>query len=166
MTAPLARAADRLLRRCEITPAGCLEWTGCTNSRGYGVVSLNGTRVLTHRLAYEALAGPIPEGLTIDHLCRNKLCVRPDHLEPVTLEENQRRAGAAVTHCKWGHEYTPENTIVKRRPGGRSIRNCRNCANEQQRARAFTRKYLDRDLSAAEMDEWLMKSALIERESA
>lgn len=102
---------------------GCWLWQGAT-SHGYGVM-WNGERVIrAHRFAYVSMVGAVPDGLVLDHLCRDRRCVRPDHLEPVTLKENLRRGvGADVTrqrhqsqtHCKYGHEFTPENTYV--RPG-------------------------------------------------
>ena len=93
----------------------CWEWTGATNGRSYGTISAEGERgrrLLAHRVMYEALIGPIPDGLEIDHLCRNQSCVNPDHLEPVTHGENVRRGWktrARRTHCKKGHHYTYVN---------------------------------------------------------
>ncbi len=123
---------------------GCWIWTACRNDAGYGVI-LIGSKVkgcerratLAHRWAYESLAGPIPEGLCIDHLCRVRCCVNPAHMEPVTLAENLRRGdhtsvladrNRAKTHCRHGHPYSGDN--VYRRPGGG--RTCRTChrANE------------------------------------
>src|SRR5690606_13797613 len=78
---------DRFWKKVTKTEADCWEWTGALNSRGYGCVGIDSKRYLTHRVAYEALVGPIPEGLTIDHLCRNKVCCNPAHLEPVTARE-------------------------------------------------------------------------------
>lgn len=84
--------ADRLADRYDIdTATGCWNWKGRPNSRGYGRINFVGKRVFAHRAMYETLVGPIPEGLTIDHLCRNKLCVNPAHMEPVTAAENTRR---------------------------------------------------------------------------
>ena len=111
---------------------GCIEWTGWTNGDGYGQMYEEGhhgriTRI--HRWSYEQFVGPIPDGMQIDHLCRNRPCVRPSHLEPVTSRENTLRGEgiaarrAAQTHCKRGHEFTPENTRVD----GTS-RVCRACA--------------------------------------
>lgn len=95
----------------------CWLWHGETNFDGYGRMKINGKRVGVHRLAYEWLVGPIPKGLTIDHVkergCTHRNCVNPAHLEPVTAGENTRRARLAAprkTHCRAGHEYTEENT--------------------------------------------------------
>lgn len=127
---------DRLPRRfwnkVSIDPSGCWRWTGAHIANGYGHFSLQGKRVGAHRVAYEALVGPIPDGLHIDHLCRVRDCVNPAHLEAVTCRENVRRGTAPDvarrrharrTHCKRGHEYTQENTIV--RADGRECRECR-----------------------------------------
>lgn len=106
----------------------CWEWRGARSDNGYGTF-WNGQRtVLVHRWSYEHHVGPIPEGLTIDHLCRNRLCVNPAHLEPVTFTENIRRRQRLITHCKSGHEFTPENTYVLHPKNGRQCRTCRRIA--------------------------------------
>lgn len=114
----------------------CWFWIGTKNPDGYGqlTVSKYGTQS-AHRWAYEYLKGPIPDGLCIDHLCRLRNCVNPDHLEPVTPSENSRRGMGAnfrnkmKTHCDQGHEFTPENTYlyegVSRNKGSRKCRTCR-----------------------------------------
>ncbi|MCE5309611.1 MAG: HNH endonuclease [Acidobacteriales bacterium] len=106
---------------------------------GYGDVYVPGRRTTqAHRVAYEVFRGPIPEGLHIDHLCRVTCCVNPDHLEPVTPAENNRRAGSAVTHCSRGHEYTPENTYFRKgsdRRGNRDCLECRRIRKRESRAR-------------------------------
>jgi hypothetical protein len=71
---------------------GCWEWCGELSSNGYGRVWRNNKRIAAHRAYYEQEVGPIPDGLQLDHLCRNRRCVNPDHLEPVTRTENQLRA--------------------------------------------------------------------------
>ncbi len=78
------------MKYVEIQPDGCWVWTGYLSP--YGKFGVSGRRPVAHRWSYEYHVGPIPDGLTIDHLCRNPSCVRPDHLEPVTLQENMRRA--------------------------------------------------------------------------
>lgn len=110
---------------------------------GYGALSIFGQRVYAHRFSYELHVGPIPEGLVIDHLCRNRLCVNPDHLEPVTSQENVRRGHEALgvrqyaTHCKNGHEYTPENTLIT----VEGWRSCRTCSRERDRRRRPTKPH-------------------------
>lgn len=116
----------RLWTRARRADSGCLEWTGCTNSRGYGCISIDGTIYLAHRVAYELAIGPIPEGLTIDHLCRNKLCLHPAHLEAVTGAENTRRHAEHVKTTPLypcGHPRSFLNTLTKSR-GGRECRAC------------------------------------------
>lgn len=109
---------------------GCWLWTGGVTGRGYGSWrDPDRQSHAAHRLAYELLVGPIPAGLTIDHLCRVKICVNPAHMELVTPGENIRRA-RQQTHCPQGHEYTPENNIRAATCGHK----CRECHN------AFRRK--------------------------
>lgn len=114
----------------------CWLWTGAKRQSGYGVIGMPRHGVASmHRVAYELYVGPIPDGLAIDHLCGNRACANPAHLEPVTQGENNRRAAAVrvmnQTHCKRGHEFTPENTF-KHPHGGRQ---CRTCHNLSVRAR-------------------------------
>lgn len=113
----------------------CWLWTAKARVRGYGVIGTgNGkqTRV-THRVAYELVIGPIPEGLQLDHLCRVRHCVNPKHLEPVTQAENLRRGegGVLKTHCPHGHPLR-EGNLVKCRRG---TRECLTCARERARRR-------------------------------
>lgn len=124
-------AVDRFLAKVEKTES-CWNWTGSI-AGGYGKFWFEGGPRLAHRLAYFHWVGPVPEGLTLDHLCRNTSCVNPDHLEPVTLVENIRRGTQGwnhrdKTHCPKGHEYTPENTYH-----GTNGRACRACQREHQR---------------------------------
>jgi hypothetical protein len=120
----------------EVYPSGCWVWIKARERRGYGLFRHDGKTWLAHRWAYERLVGPIPEGLTLDHLCQNTSCVNPAHLEPVTRSENTRRARAGATHCRRGHEFSPDNTYVY--PDGR--RECRTCCRMRQAARYAARK--------------------------
>jgi hypothetical protein len=147
----LASFADR--------PDECWPWPGAVNNWGYGYTTVGdgtarGRNVMVHREAYARLVGPIPEGMQIDHLCRNRLCMNPRHLEPVTIAENVLRgAGPGAinrrkTHCYRGHEFTPENTFYVGRE--KKERRCKVCDREKQRrnywkdpekARARVREY-------------------------
>jgi len=119
---------------------------------GYGQFSVP-FMMGAHRFSYQLLVGNIPEGLEIDHLCRNKICVNPAHLEAVTHLTNMRRGDhnrgrhhAAKTHCPKGHEYTPENTYTSHRALSDGTvglsRFCRAC--KRERARLYYRSHLSR----------------------
>lgn len=106
------------------------------NKCDYGKIFFDGRYHLAHRVVYEALVCPIPEGLDLDHLCRVPRCINPDHLEPVTRAENVRRGLAGslqirVTHCPKNHEYDTANTYMYK--DGR--RRCRECTKLDMRRR-------------------------------
>jgi hypothetical protein len=107
----------------------CWEWTGHQRN-GYGSIRAYGRQLGAHRVAYQLAFGPIPAGLTIDHLCRNKLCVNPAHLEPVTIGENVRRWARTITHCPTGHPYDEANTWTDRK----GHRQCRACGRKRAHA--------------------------------
>jgi hypothetical protein len=121
---------------CRIEKTGaCWIWKGATNDRGYGQIGVRGKLDYVHRLAYRASIGQIPEGLDLDHLCRNPPCCNPAHLEPVTRAENQRRAHFR-TVCKRGHNMEGEGAYVS--PRGKRM--CRACSRERERTRSARRE--------------------------
>lgn len=120
----------------------CWVWTGTKLSSGYGILSVDGSGQRTHRLAYAWLVGEIPDELEIDHLCRNRACCRPTHLEPVTGSVNIRRGespwgiNSRKTECPKGHPYDAGNTYIN--PSGSRV--CRTCARERTREWLARRK--------------------------
>jgi hypothetical protein len=112
----------------------CWPWTGA-QSGGYGNFWRGGSTGRAHRFSYELMVGAIPKGLTLDHLCRNRACVRPDHLEPVTNRENIMRGEGVTarrarrTHCPKGHPFSGDNLYVT--PAG--VRHCRACRKERRK---------------------------------
>lgn len=118
---------------------GCWEWQACLSRKGYGQFKISGRAQQAHRVSFILAGRDIPEGLGLDHLCRNKKCVRPDHLEAVTNRENVIRGDTVPgrnfrkTHCPYGHELTPEN-LVKSRP----YRRCLTC--HRKSCREYMRK--------------------------
>lgn len=139
---------DVLLRLviCEPTtlPTGCWEWPDGKNN-GYGFVSIGGRNLRVHCLTYEHFVGPVPEGMVLDHLCRNRACANFEHLEPVTHRQNiLRGAGATAvaarkTHCPTGHAYDEGNTYVCRK-GYRHCRACRLARGASDKRRERERK--------------------------
>ena len=139
MVRPAQPYPERILNKFLLDESGCWLWAAGSQF-GYGITHLkeNGRwkQKKAHRVFYELFVGSIPEGLTIDHLCRTTLCVNPDHLEPVTQAANNRRAPTWFgnrTHCIHGHEFTPENTYPH--PYRPNIRDCRECRRDASRRR-------------------------------
>lgn len=104
----------------------CWIWTGAC-VKGYGKVSFEGQMRNVHQVVYRTLVCELSPGQHIDHLCRNKPCCNPAHLEHVSAKENNRRRALLITHCPRGHEYTPANTRLVR-----GHRACRTCVNQKQ----------------------------------
>ena len=130
----------RFWRKVYAVPSGCWEWQAWRDPRGYGRFWLRRRLEAAYRLSYEDFEGPIPDGLEIDHLCRNPSCVRPGHLEAVSGRVNKLRGGAPSainarkTHCDKGHPFDLENTRIRIR--GRGVRRvCRACNRDEARAR-------------------------------
>ena len=127
--------SDRLMEKVMPEPnSGCWLWIGGLDGKGYGQIKHQGKHRRTHRIAYELFVGPVPQGLELDHLCRVRECCNPAHLEPVTHSVNMRRSpityGKNQTHCKHGHEFTPENTYI----GAPGKRYCRACGRRRMAA--------------------------------
>lgn len=124
----------------------CWNWLASRN-RKYGRFALrHHVNSPPHRVAYEFLKGPIPDGLQLDHLCRNTLCCNPDHLEPVTSRENRKRGfnpwevNARKTECIRGHLFTPDNTMIAKN-GTRHCRKCATIHDREFKARKRMRKH-------------------------
>lgn len=116
--------------------SGCWIWLASTN-QGYGVIKVGGRYKPAHRVSFLIAGGSIPEGLVLDHKCRNTACVNPAHLEPTTIGENIRRGDnhyRSATNCKRGHQFTPENTLLL----ATGSRACRACA--RLRMKSFKEK--------------------------
>jgi len=148
MDSPLARRLNKLIQKTD----GCWLWLGSIRADGYGSISINHRTTFAHRAVYECFVGPIPDGLTLDHLCRNRACVRAEsnpettHLEAVTKKVNFQRGNALrdYSKTKWnshnrpdaeriqcvhGHPWIPENVWINQ---GKSY--CLTCKRARQRA--------------------------------
>ena len=141
-------AIDRFLERTE-KGADCWVWQGSKSKTGYGYFGTggHGECMFAHRWSYQQFKGPIPKGLTIDHLCRNTSCVNPDHLEAVSLRENQSRSAShwvgkslAQTECVNGHPYSAANTYRRPDNGRRMCKLCRLAATRKFQSKSKVAK--------------------------
>jgi hypothetical protein len=118
---------QRFFEKVERLEDGCWQWIGGRKAAGYGQFFVDGKKVIAHRWSYLHFVGSIGDGNEIDHKCRNRSCVNPQHLESVTLLENRRRRNSAKTHCANGHEFTEQNTYWWTDPDGYRTRHCVTC---------------------------------------
>lgn len=133
---------ERFENKLKLTPSGCLEFTGAKTAGGYGHFNVGNKMQSAHRFNWERLKGPVPSGLVLDHLCRNRSCVNVNHLRPCTNRENIIAPGSLhnktkreKSQCPKGHQYCHENTY--RYKGGR---HCRKCHRESERIRRLKNK--------------------------
>ena len=138
MKTPLVERLDKRIRRSK--KSGCWIWTAMLNADGYAIFEYQDKTFSVHRWQYLQIHGEIPDGKELDHLCRVRHCVNPDHLEPVTHAENVARGQAGInmklkTHCPAGHSYDDLNTYIYPKTGSRGCKKCRNA-----KAVAFTKE--------------------------
>lgn len=149
-----AKLLKRFFSKIKVEPAtGCWLWQAAIDSRGYGRFALPGIRSgSSHRAAWLMLIGPIPYGTELDHLCRNRHCAAPHHLEAVTHQVNVLRGispaafHAQKTHCKHGHSLTPDNVYINHKKDGKVSRSCKQChyartARNAERIKAYNQRY-------------------------
>lgn len=120
--------------RVAVTPFGCFEWGGSRTTEGYGRIQISRHERRAHRVAYELLVGPIPAGLQLDHLCRNRACVNPDHLEPVSSRVNTLR-GVGVSAVNARKVACPRGHTSFKTVSTTGERYCPTCLNERRRVR-------------------------------
>jgi hypothetical protein len=150
-TDDMKSAQERLAGTFDVSETGCWLWNRCADRTGYGLIRWRGRQYRAHRLAYFAFEGEIPAGYHVHHICHVSRCINPDHLEALKQADHMRCVdhisyhNASKTHCKWGHEFTSENTLTPK--DGR--RRCRLCIRmfDHARYRRNRRKILDRQIA-------------------
>lgn len=155
----LQRVLPHFLQKVPSRPAeGCWPWAGAMTRNGYGTFWVGAQCWRAHRYAFSVYRGPIPDGLVIDHLCRNRRCVNPEHLEAVTQSTNLARGDGLVsaqnarTHCPRGHALVPGNLDLTQVKAGK--RSCKRCKADAQRAR-YHRTKPGSDVIEVTLPEWL-----------
>ncbi|NGO47293.1 HNH endonuclease signature motif containing protein [Streptomyces ureilyticus] len=144
------RLPENFWSKAEVATSGCWEWKNTKVQGGYGRFGVKQVLKMAHRVAYEALIGPIPDGLKVLHNCDNPPCVNPAHLRAGTQAENMqdrlargRNPAASKTHCKRGHAFTPENTYIEPGRGSRQCRKCRAANGQRRRQRNTSTKAME-----------------------
>lgn len=171
MPAPKSDAAT-LADNCRAMPSGCWEWTGSRTRDGYGCHGRRRDQTLAHRLSHLLNIGPIPHDYDVDHLCGNRACINPAHLEAVPHAINVRRAdhktnhrNRVKTHCLRGHPFDSANTLIERY-GEREQRKCRQCRRNAKAERAAARRQTARqrdETIAVEFDAGFRAEAIAAR---
>ena len=139
MTLDMDDLKERIESRVAVDEDGCWMWTGTVGTRNHGLLKYKGKYISAHKTAYRVFVGEIPEGMNVSKVCKERLCVNPDHMRLVDMYESQMEGESPSarnkrkTHCCLGHEFTEENTIVRYSKKGRRGRSCRECRRSYKR---------------------------------